>query len=208
MPWLRNDALVDNSTSTEKNTHTRLLPNTPQTVLLEPPGGSGATPAGALARTRRQDKNPPDDSARISRGLGGSYRVHKPGVPWGPPSTPRLGPSRQHATDEPLQPHVSDRGTQEPCSPLFSDWRNQSRLGPTDRGRPPRKDQGTNGESKARRTSQTTIPRTVPCTPTDIVLCNLPITSNVVGADIFPYSIVGVINSHTIRLPPHASGHR
>ena len=57
----------------------------------------------------------------------------------------------------------STGGTQKPCSPLFSDWRNQSRLGPTDRGRPSGKDQGTNGESKARRSSQTMIPGTVPC---------------------------------------------
>ena len=26
--------------------------------------------------------------------------------------------------------------------------------------------------------------------------------------DIFPYSIVGAINSHTVRLPPHVSGHQ
>ena len=30
-------------------------------------------------------------------------RVHKPGVPWGPASTPRLGPSRQHVTHGPAQ---------------------------------------------------------------------------------------------------------
>ena len=69
---------------------------TPQPVLPEPPGGSGATPAGALARTRRQDKNPPDDSAQIARGLGGSCRVHKPGVPRGPAPMPGLGPGKQH----------------------------------------------------------------------------------------------------------------
>ena len=59
------------------------------------PGGSGATPTGALARTRRQDKNPLDDSTQITRGLEGSYRVHKPEVPRGPASQQRLGPSRQ-----------------------------------------------------------------------------------------------------------------
>ena len=47
---------------------------------------------GALARTRRRDKNPPDDSTRIARGLGGCYRVHKPEVHHGPTSQQRLGP--------------------------------------------------------------------------------------------------------------------
>ena len=47
-----------------------------------------------------------------------------------------------------LRPHVSNRGMQRPCSLLFFDWRNQSRLGPTDRGRPPGKDQGTNEEEQ------------------------------------------------------------
>ena len=32
--------------------------------------------------------------------------------------------------------------------------------------------------------------------------------NSVVGADIFPCSIVGAINSLTVRLPPHASRHR
>jgi len=40
-----------------------------------------------------------------------------------------------------------------PCSLLFSDWRDQSQLGSTDRGRPLSKDQQTDGESKAGRTS-------------------------------------------------------
>jgi len=73
-----------------------------------------------------------------------------------------------------LRPHVSDRGTQKPCSPLFSDWRNQSRLGSTDRRRPLGRDQETCGESRARRTSQTTIPGTIPRTPAETVLCDLP----------------------------------
>ena len=73
-----------------------------------------------------------------------------------------------------FRPHVSNRGMQRPYSLLFSDWRNQSRLGPTDLGRPPGKDQGTNGESKAERTSQTSIPGTILCTPAETVLCNLP----------------------------------
>ena len=90
---------------------------------------------------------------------------------------------------------------QRPCSLLFFDWRNQSQLGPTNRGRVLRKDQGMDGESKARRTSQTMIPGTIPCTPTGTVLCNRLDTNSVVGADIFPYSIMGAINSHTVRLP-------
>ena len=70
------------------------------------------------------------------------------------------------------------------------------------RDAPLRKDQGTNRESKARRISQTTIPGTIPCTPTGIVLCNHPDTNNVVGTDIFLYSIVGAYNSHTKRPTP------
>ena len=58
-----------------------------------------------------------------------------------------------------------------------------------------------NGESKAGCTSQTSISGTIPCTPAEMVLCNLPDTNNVVGVDIFSYSIVGVINSDTVRLP-------
>ena len=76
---------------------------TPQTILLESPEGSRATPAGALTRTRRQDKNLPDDSARIARGLGGSCRVHKHGVPHGLASQQRLSPSRQRVTYGPTQ---------------------------------------------------------------------------------------------------------
>ena len=90
---------------------------------------------------------------------------------------------------------------QRPYSLLFFDWRNQSRLGPTDRGHPLRWDQGTNEESKARHISQTTILGTIPCTPIEIVFCNLPDKNSVVGADIFLYSIVGAINSHTVKPP-------
>ena len=92
-----------------------------------------------------------------------------------------------------LRPRVSDRGAQKPCSPLFSDWHDQSRLGLSDRGRPLGKDQGTNGESKPGRTSQTKIPGTIPYTPTGIVLCNRPNTNSIIGIDIFLYSIVGVV---------------
>ena len=43
--------------------------------------------------------------------------------------------------------------------------------------------------------------------PAGTVLCNHPDTNSIVGADIFLYSIVGVVNSHIVR-PPHASRHR
>ena len=84
-------------------------------------------------------------------------------------------------------------GAPNPYSLLFSDWRDQSRLGPIDRGRPLRKDQGTNGESEAGRTSQTTIPGTIPYTPAGTVLCNHPDTNSFVGADISLCSIVGAV---------------
>ena len=59
-----------------------------------------------------------------------------------------------------------------------------------------------NGESKARRTSsQTTIPGTVPYTPAETILCNRPDTNSIVCADISLYSIMGAINSHTVRPP-------
>ena len=58
------------------------------------PGGSGATPVSALARTHRQNQeNPPNDSTQIVWGLRGSCRVHKPGVPHGLASQQRLGPT-------------------------------------------------------------------------------------------------------------------
>jgi len=66
------------------------------------PGGSRATPAGALERTHRQNKNPPNDSTRIAWGLGGSYRVHKPKVPHGPASQQRLGLAEDVANDTQL----------------------------------------------------------------------------------------------------------
>ena len=71
-------------------------------ILSESPGGSGATPAGALARTCRQDKNPLDDSTRITQGLGGSCWVCKPGVPHGPASQQSLGPADNVANDAQL----------------------------------------------------------------------------------------------------------
>jgi len=53
-----------------------------------------------------------------------------------------------------LRPASPTGDAPNPCSLLSSDWRDQSRLGPTDRGRPLGKDQGTDGESKAAQSSQ------------------------------------------------------
>ena len=57
---------------------------------------------GALARTHCRDKNPWDDSARITRGLGGSCWVHKPEVPHGPASQQKLGLADNVANDAKL----------------------------------------------------------------------------------------------------------
>ena len=59
------------------------------------------------------------------------------------------------------------RDAPDPCSLLFSDWRDRSRLEPTDRGRPLGKDQEMDGENKVGRTSQIAILGTVPYTPTE-----------------------------------------
>ena len=56
-------------------------------------------------------------------------------------------------------------------------------------------------KSNTRLTSQTMVPATIPCMPTGTVLCNRPNTNSIVGADISLYSIVGAINSHTVRSP-------
>ena len=87
-PRVRSRAPTDKAKNLPRWRHEK----TPQMVLPEPPGGSRATPTGALARTRCQDKNPPDDSARIAWGLRGSCRVHKPKVPRGPASQTKARP--------------------------------------------------------------------------------------------------------------------
>ena len=58
-------------------------------------------------------KNPPDDSAQNTWGLGGSCRVHKPGVPRGPASTPGLGPRKQHVVHGPAQKSKTQRAGQD-----------------------------------------------------------------------------------------------
>ena len=54
---------------------------------------------------------------------------------------------------------------------------------------------------KLGRTSQTTLSGTIPRAPTETVLCNHPDTNSIVGADIYLYSVVGAVNSHTVRPP-------
>ena len=151
------------------------------------PGRGGTAPVS--------DSSPPLRSKRSLR-FPALFRTASP--------TERPGQSTTSDSD----PHLQLGDAPNSFSLLFSNWRIQSRLGLTDRGRPLGKDQRADGESKTGCTSQTMIPGTVPCTPVEIVLCNLPNTNSVVGTDIFPYSIVGVINSHTVSLPPHASEHR
>jgi len=102
-------ALMRTHRQNRKTSPVDKLRSTPQSVWHKSLEGSGATPVGALARTHRQDKNPPVDSAQIARGLGGSCRVHKPRVPRGPASTPRLAPSRQHVTHGPAQESKNNR---------------------------------------------------------------------------------------------------
>ena len=84
---------------------------------------------------------------------------------------------RSSQTPLPTPTRVFDRGCAKPCLLLFSDWHDQSRLEPTNRGRLLGKDQETDGESKARRTSQTAIPGTIPCTPVETILYDLPSTT-------------------------------
>ena len=64
----------------------------------------------------------------------------------------------------PTPTRVSDQGC---AKPLLTALLRLARSEPTDRGRPLGKDRETDGESKAGRTSQTAIPGTVPCTPTE-----------------------------------------
>ena len=111
-------------------------------------------------------------------------------------ASPTGRPGQNTTSDLHLQPGIC----QTPAYELLSNWHSQCRLGPTDRGRPLGRDQETDGESKARRTSQTTILGTVHCAPVrqyPATLLARQSPSSVVGADIFPYGVVGAINSHT-----------
>ena len=62
--------------------------------------------------------------------------------------------------------------------------------------------EGTRGEHRRQRISQTMIPGTIPYTPTGTVLHNRPDTNNIVGADICVYSIVGAIGLPYGKKPP------
>ena len=83
--------------------------------------------------------------------------------------------------------------------PLFSDWRGQGRLGPSDRGRPLGRDQGR--MEKAVHKSNHDI-ETIPCTPTGAVLRNRLDTNSIVGTDICVYSIVGAVGLLYDEKPP------
>ena len=108
-----------------------------------------------------------------------------------PTSTPRLRPG----TRRKLACRSSLTGT------ARADWGH-----PTGDARSER----TRGEPRRQRTSQTTIPGTIPCTPTRTVLHNRPNTNSIVGADIYVHltfysdinSIVGAYHHHC----PHRCG--
>ena len=76
------------------------------------------------------------------------------------------------------------------------------------------KDQGTDGESKAGRTSQTAIPEIVPYAPArqyPMTLLARQNSSSVVGGDIFPivlWALLAPIPDKYGKAPPHAFGHR
>ena len=197
-------------------------------------------------------------------------RVHKPGVPRGPASTPGLGLRKQHVAhgmaqkpkntmgwkdilvlDQKVYPkeqnarsstssaHLSDRSTrfgqQPPPGGLFDRkaWPKTMPPTPTPRFRPGvrRKPgcrssptgatrtnwghpttvarlEGTRGERKRQRISQTTIPGTIPYTPAGTVLHNRSDANNIVGANICAYSIAGTIRAPIWQKAPHASRHQ
>ena len=143
----------------------------PKYLNDRPEGRSNLRPGGLAEEEQRplSDSGPPlrpERSLRSLARLRTTSATGRPGHSSASGSDPRLRPERSLQLQPPtdslsdrkaqpkhyfrLRPHVSNQGTQNPCSLLFSDWRNQSRLGPTDRGRPPVKDQGTNGERQGK----------------------------------------------------------
>ena len=99
-----------------------------------------------------------------------------------------------------LRPRVSDRGPRRkpsyrsfPTGAAKADW-----------GHPTRDacSEGTKGEQRRQCTSQTTIPGTIPCTPTRTVLHNRLDTYTIIGADICIYNIVGVVGLPYDKKPP------
>ena len=94
-------------------------------VIQSPTGRSGrrgTTPARQLLRPISPTGALASDSSRL-----------RTASPIGRP-----GPKRYFR----LRLRVSDRGAQKLCSPLFFDWRDQSRLGPSDQERPLGRRQG------------------------------------------------------------------
>ena len=99
-----------------------------------------------------------------------------------------------------LTPHSLTGDTPSPCSLLFSNGHDQSRLGSTDRGCPLDRDQETCGENQgeAHKSNHGTRDHTLHGT----VLCNRPDTNSVVGAYIYPYSIMCAIKLPYGKAPP------
>ena len=62
--------------------------------------------------------------------------------------------------------------------------------------------EGTRGERRRQRTKSNHDTRTIPCTPTEIVLHDRPDTNSIVGANICVYSIVGAIELPYGKSPP------
>ena len=119
-----------------------------------PEGRSNHRPEGLTEEERRPFSN-------SSPPLRPERSLRSPTHLWTASLTGRPGQSTTSDSDPTSPTGVCKK----PCSLLFSDWRNQSQLGPTDRGRPLGEDQETNRASKAGHSSQTAIPRTIPYTP-------------------------------------------
>ena len=101
-----------------------------------------------------------------------------------------------------------------PCLQLLSDWRNQSRLGPTDRGRPLGKGQETDGESKATHSSQPQYqgPYHVHLPDSTLRPSWHNRTKQCCRRRHFPLQCCGrhqlPYQTNIVRLPPYASGHQ
>ena len=98
-----------------------------------------------------------------------------------------------------LTPHSLTEDTPSPCSLLLSNWRDQSRLGSIDRGRPFVRDQETGREKQGEvhNSNHGTRDHTLHGT----IFYNRPDINSVVGAYISPTVLWASLNSHTVRLP-------
>ena len=138
----------------------------PKYLNNRPEGRSNHRPEGLVEEERHPifDSGPPLRPEHSLRSLA----HHRMASPIGRPGQSTTSDS------DPTSP-TGVRKNPAHCSSSTSatraDWDQPTRDAPL------RKDQGTNRESKARRISQTTIPGTIPCTPIEIVLCNLPGTT-------------------------------